>query len=360
MQIQNRLDAWRKLSVKNLCLILGINLLTPIISCGSIYFIVDIQIKQHLLESVPEYYYLKMILLALSLNVILLSVLDYYMIIIPMVHLEETISEYKELAQTKTNIGHNKHWAKSGLEQSFLDILADQKKIELQAKEKESQIQTTELYALQTQINPHFLYNTLDSIRGYALLHHVDKIADMTEALSRLFRSMIAREGKTLLLREELENVENYMIIQNFRFKKKFSYECDIPQAIVDGYMIPNMTVQPVVENAIMHGLERKYGKGKINVSGYVTEKRLVITVTDNGVGIEGDKLNYLNKRMLAYQTKDDRENEKYGVGIALMNINKRIKLTFGEEFGIHIFSTPGISTATELTLPALPAKPEG
>ena len=233
----------------------------------------------------------------------------------------------------------------------MLDI---QKKNDIQAKQKENQMQTTELYALQTQINPHFLYNTLDSIRGYAVIHQVYEIADMTEALSKLFRSMIAKEGKLLRVKEEFESVKNYIAIQDFRFQHKFHYECEVEREIMEEYLIPNMSLQPLVENAIMHGLEQKMGMGIVRITGYVTEKRLVLNVWDNGIGISEKKLRILNERILNWRETESEKNRDDHTGIALMNINKRIKLQFGEEFGIYIMSTPEISTVTELTLPAI------
>jgi len=290
--------------------VLGLNIALPII----LYVLIH-----HVLQ-------FRSILLVLLLTVVILGIINYFYIIVPFFILEK----------------------------AFLEMEQIQKENDTQIKLAESRTQTTELYALQTQISPHFLYNTLDSIRGLALIHNVKEISTMTEALSRLFRSMIAKEGQMLSLREEFENINHYLTIQDFRFNQRFDYENVISEQFLNQYQIPNMTLQPIVENAIMHGLEKKLGRGKITITGYATEKRLVLKVTDNGVGIEKDKLDYLNEKLRNYHSPIQREAMRYHLGIALLNINKQIKLKFGEQYGIYISSTQNIYTATELVLPAI------
>lgn len=127
--------------------------------------------------------------------------------------------------------------------------------------------------------------------------------------------------------KEELANVNYYVTIQSFRFNNRFEYVCKVPEPMLDQYQIPNMTLQPLVENAIMHGLEKKVGKGRITIEAYATASRLVFAITDDGIGIQEEKLNYLNDCLLNYQKPVQRENTRYHVGIALLNINKQIKL---------------------------------
>ena len=346
----------RKLDSANLFLIVIINITLPLAALLLNNRIIQFQLNKNLLTSISENYYARLTFLSLTLTAIFLGIIDYFYVLSPFFHLEDVLKEYAKLTNIDLEKSFDKHFVKSSLEQNFLDMLQIQKEIDKQARKAENRIQSTELYALQTQINPHFLYNTLDSIRGLALIHGVDEIATMTESLSCLFRSMIAKEGQMLLLRNEFDNVQNYITIQNFRFNGRFDYEYNIPESLIDQYLIPNMTLQPIVENAIMHGLESKYGRGKISISGYVTEKRLILTVTDNGVGIDEEKLNYLNERLLNYRAPISRENTRYHVGIALLNINKQIKLKFGDQYGICLTSTPNVYTSTELTLPAIPA----
>ena len=211
-----------------------------------------------------------------------------------------------------------------------------------------------ELTALQSQINPHFLYNTLDSIRGFALIHDVPQIAKMTEALSKLFRCMIANEGKMVTLKEELQSVSNYMVIQQFRFDGRIGYQQKLDDEEMLSYYVPNLIIQPLVENAVVHGLECKEGGGTVTVSGYATQKKLVILVEDNGVGMEQEKLDILNEELANVNVKTLKiERTKYR-GIALLNINQRIRLHFGTKYGVSIMSTPNVSTTVEIVLPLL------
>lgn len=215
----------------------------------------------------------------------------------------------------------------------------------------------TELTALQTQINPHFLYNTLDSIRGQALIDDNYEIARMVEALGAFFRYSISRTGNLVTLRDELANINNYMLIQGYRFNNRFSLEIIIDEEDENAYdfLIPKLIIQPVVENAIFHGLEEKIEGGKVSIEIIVTEKNLIIIISDNGKGIESERLKCLNERIQsAYMQSDDNSMKKYrNTGIALPNIHKRIQLLFGEEYGVIIYSTIGQGTSVEITIPA-------
>lgn len=214
----------------------------------------------------------------------------------------------------------------------------------------------TELTALQSQINPHFLYNTLDSIRGQALLDDNYEIARMVEALGAFFRYSISRAGNLVTLRDELANINNYMMIQRYRFNNRFSLEIIIDEEDEAAYdfLIPKLIIQPVVENAIFHGLEEKLEGGIVSVEVIVTEKNLIIIISDNGKGIESRRLKALNERIqsLNQQTEDERREHR-NTGIALPNIHKRIQLLFGEEYGVNIYSTVGQGTNVEITIPA-------
>ena len=215
--------------------------------------------------------------------------------------------------------------------------------------------QDAEMKAMLYQINPHFLYNTLDSIRGVALVHDVPQIAQMTEALSKLFRCMIANEGKMVSLKDEIQSVENYMLIQQFRFDGRISYQMNLDDEELLSCHVPNLIIQPIVENSVIHGLECREGGGTVSLSGYATQNRLVILVEDNGLGIPQDKLDRLNEELFhAYSLQTlGAEKEKHR-GIALLNISQRIKLHYGNDYGVSIMSTPNVSTIVEITLPAI------
>lgn len=215
----------------------------------------------------------------------------------------------------------------------------------------------TELTALQSQINPHFLYNTLESIRGQALIDDNIEIARMVEALAAFFRYSISKKGNLVTLRDELANIDNYMMIQRYRFNNRFSMETIIDEEDEAAYdfLIPRLIIQPVVENAIFHGLEERLEGGKVIIEVIVTEQNLIITISDNGKGIERDKLKMLNARIRSrdIQLEDGGNNNQRNTGIALPNIHKRIQLLFGEEYGVNIYSTVGQGTDVEITIPA-------
>jgi len=212
-----------------------------------------------------------------------------------------------------------------------------------------------ELNALQSQINPHFLYNTLESIRGQALEEGVDNIANMSKALSNIFRYSISRKGHMVSLGEELKNVDNYLTIQQYRFNNKFNIKKIIEKDDHNDimmYKMPKLTIQPIVENAIYHGLETKSGKGDIIIKAYTTEKRLIISVEDNGVGMDEDKVNSLNKSFINGVGEHDIQYENKTTGIGLFNVNERIRLYFGEKYGLRVYSTLGVGTTVEVVIP--------
>lgn len=214
----------------------------------------------------------------------------------------------------------------------------------------------TELTALQSQINPHFLYNTLETIRGQALIDDNIEIAKMVEALSAFFRYSISRKGNLVTLRDELVNIENYMLIQRYRFNNRFSLEVIVDEEDEQAYdfLIPRLIIQPVVENAIFHGLEEKLEGGKVTIEVIVTDQNLILTISDNGKGMDRDKLKELNLRIQSNdeELEDSKNRNTRNTGIALSNIHKRIQLLFGDEYGVNVYSTAGQGTDVEITIP--------
>lgn len=215
-----------------------------------------------------------------------------------------------------------------------------------------------EIDALQSQINPHFLYNTLDAIRGQALIDDSPVIADMTEALSILFRYSISRTGNLVTLREEFRCIEKYLMIQQFRFSGKFQYVRDVDPNLLS-CLIPRLTLQPIVENAIYHGLETRPEGGIITLSLEQSGGYLVIRVSDNGIGMTESQLLAINEKLRVSTLVSVPLSSKKGSGIALGNVNRRIRLTFGDEYGLSVSSAPNIGTDVEILLPITHATPE-
>ena len=227
----------------------------------------------------------------------------------------------------------------------------------LRTKKNTAQIfdKQTELTALQSQINPHFLYNTLECIRGQALLDDNIEIAKMVEALSSFFRYSISKKGNLVTLRDELANTENYMLIQRYRFNNRFSMEIIIDEEdeVAYDFLVPRLIIQPVIENAIFHGLEERMEGGIVSIEVIVTDLDMIITISDNGKGIDCAELEELNNRMNANDMELEDKNNQINTGIALPNINRRIRLLFGEEYGVNVYSTLGKGTDVEIIIPA-------
>lgn len=212
--------------------------------------------------------------------------------------------------------------------------------------------------ALQNQINPHFLYNTLEGIRSEALCAGMDDVASMTEALATFFRYTISNVDRLVTLEDELSNIENYYIIQQFRFGNKLSLSIEYDEerddlSILNLYL-PKLILQPIVENSIYHGIERKIGKGNLRIRMECTESRLIIIISDDGLGMKKEQLENLNNRLLINSLDDIETAKNQKGGIAIVNVNSRIKLLCGEEYGIYIYSTPNVGTDVEITLPLI------
>ncbi len=224
----------------------------------------------------------------------------------------------------------------------------------LQASKKQEQF-----LALQNQINPHFLYNTLEGIRSEALSAGLDSVARMTEALSRFYRYTISNMDNLVSLEDELDSINTYFLIQQFRFGKRMKLRILFENGKLDDihdYKLPKLILQPVIENAIIHGLECKVGDGLLTVRLEITEGNLVITVSDDGVGMDAIRLAGLNESLAKHSFSLVKSPSPKG-GIAILNVNNRIKLLFGEQYGIHISSIPNVGTDVEILLPRITGK---
>lgn len=213
-----------------------------------------------------------------------------------------------------------------------------------------------EFLALQNQINPHFLYNALEAIRGDAIVEGMKKIADTTRALAIFFRYTITEVENLVRLEDEIDNAENYFIIQKYRFGDKLNMFMEIPDGNYEllQALLPKLTLQPIIENAIYHGLERKLGGGEVRIIIENTVTNLIIRIKDNGIGIPFNQLIELNqvfKNEKKAYTGSEEEKSRKG-GIALPNVNNRIKLLFGEDYGLHIYSGETVGTEVKIIVP--------
>lgn len=210
----------------------------------------------------------------------------------------------------------------------------------------------TEYKYLRAQINPHFLYNTLDSINWLAQLGGMKDVGKMSVALGRLMRRSISSTEDVVPLRDELNALEDYMTIQRMRYGEKLVDTVEVPADCLD-CLIPQMTLQPLVENALVHGIEKRAGVGHIRIYTRSTEELFELCVEDDGIGASGERI-----RNVMDTNASDTIGSHSGVGIN--NVNKRLQMLFGEKYGLRIESEVGIGTTVFMRLPFTSSKKNG
>lgn len=208
--------------------------------------------------------------------------------------------------------------------------------------------QEMQIKALKAQINPHFLYNTLETISSLAKIHGVRDISKMTSSLSYIFRYSITGEEDVVPLRDEIRSVEHYLRIIQIRYGDRMSFEIEVPESL-QACKVLKLILQPLVENAIRHGIEPKTVPGKVKVTAIGEENLLRLVVQDDGVGIDTDQLMELNGLLSA---EADSQRVPSSRGIGLLNVKDRLWLAYRDEAALRLSSSPGKGTTIELTLP--------
>jgi len=216
--------------------------------------------------------------------------------------------------------------------------------IEKQVRAEQRQLRKAEFELLQAQINPHFLYNTLDAIVWSAEAGNQKQVIAMVGSLSDFFRTSLNKGKEIVTVREDLHHVRSYLEIQQIRYLDILSYQIDVPEELYD-YRVPKITLQPLVENALYHGIKNKRGGGQIVVRGWEDVDSYYIQVEDNGIGMTPERLSDIRT---ALKEATPAENVLYG----LYNVNERIRLNLGESYGIHIDSIYEEGTKVTLHLP--------
>ena len=209
-----------------------------------------------------------------------------------------------------------------------------------------------EIKALQSQINPHFLFNTLESINWMAQLNNVPEISETVSALSSLMEISIGRDDRLITIEEEFTYIDNYILILKKRFEDRITLEKNV-QSEVMGVKIPRLLIQPLIENAVYHGLERSRNKGVIKLNAQISGHEVSIEVVDNGLGIEKDELEMINDKLSMDNETYFRSMESNGKkSIGIDNVNRRIKLLYGEEYTLRLESVPGEYTKVIVHIP--------
>ncbi|ABX42615.1 cache domain-containing sensor histidine kinase [Lachnoclostridium phytofermentans] len=228
------------------------------------------------------------------------------------------------------------------LSQSFDHMVVQIQELMTKVRKEEITLRKTELKALQAQINPHFLYNTLDAIGWLCEEERSQDAVEMVNALAKLFRISISKGHELITIEKEVEHAKSYLKIENFRYKNQFVYEFIVEEECLP-YYCNKITLQPIIENAIYHGLNRMVDDGHIGIHIYAEEEDIVMEVIDNGVGMTPEQIH-----SILYKEPGDK------TGIGIKNVNDRIKIYFGEKYGILIESELDEGTCVKIRMPKI------
>ncbi|MBU3177470.1 sensor histidine kinase [Clostridium estertheticum] len=215
--------------------------------------------------------------------------------------------------------------------------------VETEGKKKRK----AEISILHAQIKPHFIYNTLDTIQWMAQEHDAQDIVDITYNLTNLLRIGLSAGDENIKISQEIKHVESYLLIQKIRYEDKLNYEINMQKEILNLSVI-KLILQPIVENAIYHGIKEKRGGGHIKINGIIKNEKICFIIHDNGIGISDAKLMKINEMLKGKTTSND------VIGYGIFNVNEKIKLTYGEEFGLEYHSIYGEGTTVILWHPII------
>ena len=284
-------------------------------------------------------------LLALAAVAILLAALVSSIVISralsrPLKGLSRAMRQFEKNADTFTYAPVGGAREVQELSESFGHMVVKIQHLMETVRREEINLRKTELKALQAQINPHFLYNTLDSIAWMCEQGRNDEAVQMVNALAQLFRISISRGHELIPIRSELRHAESYLKIQKHRYKNQFSYRFDVDESCLD-FLCNKITLQPIIENAIYHGINGLVDEGEIVITLRADGSDVVFTVADNGVGMEAEQIQAILRKERSDHT-----------GIGIKNVNDRLKIYFGEGYGITIDSEPDVGTTVTIRMP--------
>jgi two-component system sensor histidine kinase YesM len=231
------------------------------------------------------------------------------------------------------------------LSHTFNQMVMDMNSLVNTVYEQKVMKQEAQMKSLQMQINPHFLYNTLDTINWMARIRHVDEIGDMVAALSNMMRYSLEKKS-FVRLGEEVKSLKDYIAIQNYRYRDKMVAEIEIDESLMSLY-IPRLLIQPILENAIVHGIEEKLDKGHILVAARREDEDLYIQIMDDGVGMTEETMSHI--------LREDYSMKKSGhTSIGVVNVNRRIQMIYGKDYGLLVQSVLGAGTKITIHIPAM------
>lgn len=288
-------------------------------------------------------YFILMLMLLMAMMLVIINRVISVRISSPILKLNDSVVEYEAGEKPEIYIGGSREIRHLGhsIQDSYEQIDMLMKKIVLEQTERRK----SELDALQSQINPHFLYNTLESIVWMIEGERNDAAAFMVSQLAKLFRISLSKGRTVISVRDELQHARSYMNIQKIRYKDSFSVEYEIDPEI-ENYCTVKLILQPILENAINYGVSGKDDCGRIRVTGELREGCILLAVEDNGIGMSEEEVGLL--------LTDTPRVAKKGSGVGLINVNNRIRLLFGREYGLFIESEPDEGTRVSIRFPAV------
>lgn len=214
-----------------------------------------------------------------------------------------------------------------------------------QAKAAE-ELRLAEFHSLQAQINPHFLYNTMDMINWLAQQGRTAEVSSAVQSLSRFYKLTLSRKQSISTIAQETEHATIYLEIQNMRYHNSIEFVSDIPDELME-YQIPKLTLQPLIENAVLHGILEKDDKaGTIVLTGWLEDSSIVLLISDDGVGISPDKLSSI--------LSGEGSSSSGGTNIAVYNTHRRLQILYGTDYGLTYSNNPGGGTEVEIHIPAI------
>lgn len=289
-------------------------------------------------------YFIVMLMLLMAMMLVIINRVVSVRISSPISKLNDSVKEYEAGETPEIYVGGSleiRHLGYS-IQRSYEQIDTLMKKIVLEQNERRK----SELDALQSQINPHFLYNTLESITWMIEGERNDEAVFMISQLARLFRISLSKGSTIITVQDELQHAQSYMNIQKVRYKNAFSIMFDVDRSLYS-YCTVKLILQPILENAINYGVSGMDEGGEIKVTGKLSKGNLILSVEDNGIGMSQEEVSLV-------LTDSDRIH-KHGSGVGLVNVNNRIQILFGKEYGLIIESEPDEGTTVSICIPAVP-----
>lgn len=283
-----------------------------------------------------------LLLFALILAILLSTAITW-----PIKQLKDSMREMEQGNFENATIEVTDHNEIGSLSNSFNIMIYKIKQLMEQNTYEQEQKRISELKALQSQINPHFLYNTLDSIIWMAEGKKNEEVVVMTSSLAKLLRQSISNENEVVTIQREIEYVKSYLTIQKMRYQDKLDFEIEIAEDILNTEIV-KLVLQPIVENAIYHGIKYKETKGMIAITGYRKEDDIIIEIRDNGIGMD--------EETLATILKKHKSDESVNGGVGVYNVQMRLQLFYGNGYGISYESRHGEGTKATIRIPRLKA----